>query len=75
MTESNEKLNLPKHIYLEPKHRGNKINKKPYSGQFTYKNTLYYCGNFETIKEAQISVDKKRLSLGLEPLLLKKQNG
>lgn len=74
MTENNEKLNLPKYVYFDLKNRNNKLNKRPYSGKFTYKNTVYYCGHFETIKEAQISVDKKLLSLGLEPLLLKKQN-
>ena len=72
MTENTEKINLPKYVYFDFKDRTNRISKKPYIGQFTYKNIMYYCGNFDTIKEAQISVDKKRLSLGLKPLLLKK---
>ena len=48
-----------------------RINPKPYSGKFTYKNIDYYCGCFKTEREAMVSVDKKRISLGLEPLYLK----
>jgi hypothetical protein len=46
MIENTEKINLPKYVYLDLKDRGNKISKKPYNGQFTYKNTVYYCGHF-----------------------------
>ena len=64
-------MNLPKYIYFDKLGKSGRPHKKPYRGQFTYNNTKYNCGNFETIKQAQISVDKKLLSLGLQPLLLK----
>ena len=46
---------------------------KPFEGKFKYKNTAYRCGWYSTIKEAQIAVDIKRLSLGLDAALLKKK--
>lgn len=45
---------------------------KCYRGQFKYKNTKYYCGTYATIREAQIAVDRKRLELGLDTIVLKK---
>ena len=42
-----------------------------YEGRFTHKNTVYYCGIHKTVKSAQIAVDRKRLELGLEALVLK----
>lgn len=66
-----EKIKYPKYIYTDFISRYGKVSIKPYRGQFVYKNTIYYCGNFETVREAQIAVDKKRLGLGLEPLILK----
>lgn len=44
---------------------------KKYQGKFKYQGTNYHCGWHETIKQAQISVDLKRISLGLKPALLK----
>ncbi len=64
-------LKVATHVYYQEYGRGGRKNKKPYRGKFTYKNTAYCCGNFETIREAQISVDRKRLDLGLKPLILK----
>jgi len=61
---------LPKFIYYDDKDRAGRKNTKPYRGQFTYKNTQYFCGQHETIKQAQRAVDIKRLSLGLSPLYL-----
>ena len=42
-----------------------------YEGRFTHKNTLYHCGTNQTVRSAQIAVDRKRLELGLEALVLK----
>ena len=66
-----EKIKYPKYICAKFISRYGKVNTKPYEGKFTYQNTVYYCGSFETIREAQISVDKKRLSLGLDAVVLK----
>ena len=42
-----------------------------YEGRFTHKKTLYHCGTHQTVRNAQIAVDRKRLELGLEALVLK----
>lgn len=67
-------MELPKYITIQIKDINSRLNKKPYKGAFKHKNKIYYCGTFETIRQAQVSVDKKRIYLGLEPLVLKKQN-
>lgn len=64
-------IKLPKYIRLAPNSHGKETIKK-YMGVFSYKNTLYSCGTHETIKQAQIAVDMKRIGLGLKPILLKK---
>ena len=42
-----------------------------YEGRFTHKNTVYHCGTHQTVRSAQIAVDRKRLELGLDALVLK----
>ena len=32
-----------------------------YEGRFTHKNTLYHCGTHQTVRSAQIAVDRKRI--------------
>lgn len=66
------KEKLPKYISLAPNSNG-KPPKKPYIGKFIWKNTLYHCGFHETIRAAQINVDKKRLELGLDTVILKRK--
>lgn len=63
---------VAKYVYKdETNSQHGKKNKKPYIGTFKHKNIRYNCGKFETIKESQIAVDIKRLSLGLKPNFLK----
>lgn len=65
-------MKVEKYVYeMTHKNANGKDYNKKYRGQFIYKNTTYWCGDFNTIKEAQISVDVKRISLGLKPNLLK----
>ena len=47
------------------------VNVVTYEGRFTHKNTLYHCGTHQTVRSAQIAVDRKRLELGLDALVLK----
>lgn len=65
---------LPKYVYLHNKRHG-KITKSEniYEGSFKYKNTRYYCGTHSSIRAAQIAVDRKRLELGLDTVILKKK--
>jgi hypothetical protein len=42
-----------------------------FHGKFNHKNVRYCCGTYKTIKEAQVAVDMKRLSLGLNAIVLK----
>lgn len=67
-------MKVATHIYYDKIGKAGREHKKPYRGLFKHKNINYYCGNFETIKQAQISVDKKLISLGLQPLILKPKN-
>ena len=65
-------MKVAKYVYYEEVDtRSGRKSVKPYRGLFNHKSIMYHCGNFETLREAQIAVDKKLLSLGLEPLMLK----
>jgi len=67
-------MKVAKYVYEDDSNSNNgKKPEKPFVGKFIYKNTKYYCGFHRTVKEAQISVDMKRLSLGLDAVLLKKK--
>ncbi len=69
-----EKEKLPKYISLCNKRHGKITNSENiYQGAFIYKNERYYCGMHPTIRAAQIAVDRKRLELGLDTIILKKK--
>lgn len=56
-----------KHVYHEVCPRGSKT-KKPYSGEFTKNLVKYYCGSFETVREAALAVDNRLIQLRCDPV-------
>ena len=64
-------MKLPKYIRHNKTTMYGRLCSKPYKGEFYHKNTYYYCGMFETVRQAQIAVDRKRLELGLDTVILK----